>query len=385
MNNQVLHLANQGVTINQIHNVYELPKGLQQQWYTRGYHGSPRAQQPRRRPALSRLLGLQPGDLDSAFAGELGAPVRGNDGRRGKIMARGRELHDAGQVPARPGDPEQAGAGRAENQRPRTCSPTSSSRSATSRRTRACATASSPPLTSCARAFPRARPSVRAALTSSAPCPPSCSSTSSGFAWTAARRRACASRSTWSRRTTARSSSIELENATLTNIQGFLADAPDLTLTINRADLEQTMMGAKTLDAQIADGTAKVEGDAGSSSNSPRPWSSSIRASRSCPVPSRRPKSWRRSIPTRRVRSSPLRSSLPAPPTSRARPSPSSADSIHVRACFPTSAWKRPTRIVGRAPCHAASRLPRSRTGLTACHISAILPAPHRILGGETR
>ena len=29
MNNQVLHLANQGVTINEIHNVYELPKSLQ--------------------------------------------------------------------------------------------------------------------------------------------------------------------------------------------------------------------------------------------------------------------------------------------------------------------------------------------------------------------
>ena len=55
---------------------------------------------------------------------------------------------------------------------------------------------------------------------------------------------------------------IELENATLTNIQGFLADKPDLTLTINRSDLEQTMMGAKTLEAQIADGTAKVQGDA---------------------------------------------------------------------------------------------------------------------------
>ena len=51
---------------------------------------------------------------------------------------------------------------------------------------------------------------------------------------------------------------IEMENATLTNIQGFLSDKPDLTLTINRADLEKTMMGAKTLDAQIADGTAKA-------------------------------------------------------------------------------------------------------------------------------
>ena len=55
---------------------------------------------------------------------------------------------------------------------------------------------------------------------------------------------------------------VELENATLTNIEGFQAEKPDLTLTINRSDLEKTMMGLKTLEAQIADGTAKLEGDA---------------------------------------------------------------------------------------------------------------------------
>jgi alkyl sulfatase BDS1-like metallo-beta-lactamase superfamily hydrolase len=54
---------------------------------------------------------------------------------------------------------------------------------------------------------------------------------------------------------------IELENATLTNIKGYVADKPDLTLTINRSDLEQTMTGAKTLEAQIKEGTAKVQGD----------------------------------------------------------------------------------------------------------------------------
>ncbi|MFL9828837.1 alkyl sulfatase C-terminal domain-containing protein, partial [Rhodoplanes sp. SY1] len=54
---------------------------------------------------------------------------------------------------------------------------------------------------------------------------------------------------------------VELENATLTSIAGFQADKPDLTLTIDRSALEQTMMGAKTLEAQIADGTAKVQGD----------------------------------------------------------------------------------------------------------------------------
>jgi alkyl sulfatase BDS1-like metallo-beta-lactamase superfamily hydrolase len=56
---------------------------------------------------------------------------------------------------------------------------------------------------------------------------------------------------------------IEVANATLTNIAGFQAKDPDLTLTINRSDLEQTMMGIKKLEDQIADGTAKVEGDVG--------------------------------------------------------------------------------------------------------------------------
>jgi alkyl sulfatase BDS1-like metallo-beta-lactamase superfamily hydrolase len=54
---------------------------------------------------------------------------------------------------------------------------------------------------------------------------------------------------------------IEMENATLTNIQGFQAEKPDLTLTIKRSDLEQSMMGVKPIEAQIKEGTAKVEGD----------------------------------------------------------------------------------------------------------------------------
>ena len=56
---------------------------------------------------------------------------------------------------------------------------------------------------------------------------------------------------------------VELENATLTNIQGFQADKPDLTLTINRSELEQVMAGQKTLEAQLSDGRAKVQGDVG--------------------------------------------------------------------------------------------------------------------------
>jgi len=56
---------------------------------------------------------------------------------------------------------------------------------------------------------------------------------------------------------------IELSNATLTNIEGYQAEDADLTITIDRADLEQTMMGRKTLMAQIDSGTAKIQGDKG--------------------------------------------------------------------------------------------------------------------------
>jgi alkyl sulfatase BDS1-like metallo-beta-lactamase superfamily hydrolase len=54
---------------------------------------------------------------------------------------------------------------------------------------------------------------------------------------------------------------IELSNETLTNIQGFQLPNPNLTITINRSDLEQVMMGRKTLMAMIQDGTAKTVGD----------------------------------------------------------------------------------------------------------------------------
>ena len=55
MNNQVLHLVNQGVTINQIHNVYEQPQSIKDQWFLRGYHGSP---EHNSRGVVQRFLGF---------------------------------------------------------------------------------------------------------------------------------------------------------------------------------------------------------------------------------------------------------------------------------------------------------------------------------------
>ena len=54
---------------------------------------------------------------------------------------------------------------------------------------------------------------------------------------------------------------VELSNATLTNIEGFQAKDADLTVTIDREDLEQVMMGAVSFDEQIKNGKAKLVGD----------------------------------------------------------------------------------------------------------------------------
>jgi alkyl sulfatase BDS1-like metallo-beta-lactamase superfamily hydrolase len=54
---------------------------------------------------------------------------------------------------------------------------------------------------------------------------------------------------------------FELSNATLTTIKGFLAPKPDLTITVNRADLNRVMMGVATFDQLAAEGKAKFGGD----------------------------------------------------------------------------------------------------------------------------
>jgi alkyl sulfatase BDS1-like metallo-beta-lactamase superfamily hydrolase len=263
MNNQCLHLANSGVTINEIHNVYELPKSLQEQWYARGYHGSP---EHNSRAVVNRYLGywdcnpatlipLSPGDSAPLYVEMMG-------GAR-KIMAKGRELHDRGEyklaqellmklVYAEPDNREAkdlladvweqigyqqenpglrnsflSGAYELRSGIPSGASPKSSG------------------------------PDVIRAM-----------STELFLNFLGIRmdsRKAEGVRFTINLITPDNGEKfiVELENATLTNLEGVLDDDPDLTLTINRADLEQTMMGVKTLEEQITEGTCKVEGDVG--------------------------------------------------------------------------------------------------------------------------
>jgi alkyl sulfatase BDS1-like metallo-beta-lactamase superfamily hydrolase len=54
---------------------------------------------------------------------------------------------------------------------------------------------------------------------------------------------------------------VEMSNATLTTIKGFQAPKPDLTVTVNRADLNLVMMGFASFDDLIAQGKAKFDGN----------------------------------------------------------------------------------------------------------------------------
>ena len=97
LNNQVLHLANQGVTINEIHNEYVVPDGLRKQWAARQYHGS---EFHNSRAVLNRYLGYWDGNpatlapLSPADSAPLYVEMMGGTET---VLEKGRELHEVGE------------------------------------------------------------------------------------------------------------------------------------------------------------------------------------------------------------------------------------------------------------------------------------------------
>ncbi len=96
LNNEVLHHANQGVTINEIHNVYKLPESLQKQWAAHSYHGS---EEHNSRAVINRYIGywdanpatlipLSPRDSAPLYVEMMGGSA--------KILSKGQELFTAG-------------------------------------------------------------------------------------------------------------------------------------------------------------------------------------------------------------------------------------------------------------------------------------------------
>lgn len=261
MNNQVLHLANQGVTINEIHNVYEPSEGLKQMWHARGYHGSP---QHNSRGVIQRFLGfwdcnpatlipLSPQDSAPLYVEMMGGAE--------KIIVKGQELHDAGEYMAASEILNRLIMAEPRNQDARDLLADVWEQIGYQQE--------NPGLRN---SFLAGAYELRSGI-STEELPDSASpdviramSTELFLDFLAIRmdsRKAEGLQFTMNLITPDNGEKfvIELDNATLSNVEGFLSDTPDLTLVINRSDLELTMMGGKTLEGQIADGTATVDGD----------------------------------------------------------------------------------------------------------------------------
>jgi len=54
---------------------------------------------------------------------------------------------------------------------------------------------------------------------------------------------------------------IEMSGATLSNIEGYLSENPDVTITMNRSDLDPVIMGQATLAQQLQSGVGEVQGN----------------------------------------------------------------------------------------------------------------------------
>ncbi len=263
INNQVLHLANQGVTINQIHNVYETPKGIARNWFNRGYHGSP---EHNSRGVINRFLGywdanpatlipLSPADSAPLYVEMMGGAS--------KIMAKGKQLHDQGEYLKAQEILNKLVQAEPQNQAAKDLLADVFEQIGYQQE--------NPGLRNSylSGAFElRSGIPEGAQIDSAGPDVIRAMSTELFLDFLGIRmdsRKAEGMEFTINLLTPDNGEKflIELRNATLTNIEGFLAEDPDLTITINRSDLEVVMTGAKKLADQIADGTAKVEGDIG--------------------------------------------------------------------------------------------------------------------------
>jgi len=261
LNNQTLHYVNQGVTINEIHNVYQVPQSLQQSWAARSYHGDV---QNNVRGVVNRYIGhfdgnpvnlipLSPQDSAPLYVEMMG----GAD----KILAKGRELIGQGKylhaseilnklvfaepanMPARQllADVYEQLGYQAES-------------------------------TSTRNTFLQGAFELRNGMPGgSAPrtLVPDVVRAMSTDQWLdflaismdPKKSEGLQFKINLVTPDNGEKFAIELENATLTNIKGFQEPKPDLTITLDRADLNRVMMGAASFDQLADEGKARFEGD----------------------------------------------------------------------------------------------------------------------------
>ena len=261
LNNGVLHLVNQGVTINEIHNEYRVPQSLQDSWAARSYHGSP---ENNSRGVVNRFLGhwdgnpanlipLSPYDSASLFVEMMGGAE--------PILNKAGELYDDGHYLQAIEILNKLTYGEPDNQPAKDL------------------------LADCYEqmGYQQESSSLRNAFLAGAyelrnGIPEGASPNSSspdifkametglwldflGIRMDSEEAAGMEFKINLITPDNGEKYLIELSNATLNNIKGFQDENADLTITINRSDIDLVMMGVKALDEMVADGTAKTKGD----------------------------------------------------------------------------------------------------------------------------
>jgi alkyl sulfatase BDS1-like metallo-beta-lactamase superfamily hydrolase len=261
LNNGVLNLANKGVTINQIHNVYEVPPSLQKQWSARSYHGSV---EHNARAVINRYLGYWDANPTTLIplSPEESAPLYVEMmGGAAPIIAKGKTLFNEGKykhateilnklVYAEP-DNQEAKDLLADNfeqigYQQESPSVRNSFLAGAYELRNGIPTGASPKTNS---------PDLVGAM-----------STELFLDFLAIRldsKKAGDTHFIFNLVTPDNKEKfvVELSNATLTNLPGFQSKNADLTLTVNRSDLDRVMFGQTTFEELLKSGKGKAVGD----------------------------------------------------------------------------------------------------------------------------
>ncbi|MGZ8243961.1 alkyl/aryl-sulfatase [Methylomagnum sp.] len=261
LNNQSLHYANQGVTINEIHNVYQLPASLQKQWAARSYHGS---EMHNSRGVINRFLGYWDGNpatlipLSPKDSAPLYVEMMGG---AGKIMAKGKQLFDQGKYLEASEILNRLVLAQPRNQAAKNLLADVFEQLGYQRE--------SPSLRN---SFLQGAYELRSGLPGGMPVKstgPDVVRAMSTENWldflgiSVDPKKAEGMKFAINLVTPDNGEHylVEMSNGTLTNIKGVQAGKPDLTITVNRTDLDQVMMDSSTFDDLIKAGKAKFDGD----------------------------------------------------------------------------------------------------------------------------
>lgn len=261
LHNEVLHKANQGVTINEIHNVYKQPESLRQQWAAHSYHGS---EEHNSRAVINRYLGYwdaNPATLIPLSPSESAPLYVEMMGGAEKILTKGKELYDQGKYREAMEILNKLVYAEPQNQTAKDLLADVFEQIGYQKE--------SPSVrNSFLAAAYELRNGFPSGVTARSVTPDTVRAMSTELLLDFLGIRLDSQKAVGMKFTinlltpdNGEKFVVEMSNSTLTNIKGFQAENPDLTIIINRSDLELIMAGLTTFPALMAEGKASLEGN----------------------------------------------------------------------------------------------------------------------------